>query len=237
MGQPCRGAWRGLVTALWARDCLLVSPSCDQPLGCHCTDPRMAETGKHRPASIALLCHERGWGLTDRANPALVPCLQVWEAAEQGGSRRWTDPWTSICIFRSHSQPVGCLQPPHSLFKGPEHSGRMHRGGLSGIPQRPARCPQGSPCPASPGEQGRGGRAARAGVLGWRWRGWGSSGGICSVGGAAGCSVPGSPSKEQLGNLCGVAPILGRTCLVAFLSSFVLLLGLFLQFRGASASF
>lgn len=181
MGQPCRGAWRGLVAALWARDCLLVSPSCDQPLGCHCTAPGMAEPGRHRPASIALLCHERGWGLTDRANPALVPCLQAWEAAEQGGSRRWTDPWTSICIFRSHSQPVGCLQPPHSLFKGPEHSGRTHRGGLSGIPQRPARCPQGSPCPASPGERGRGGRAAWAGVLGWRRRGWGSSGGGFAV--------------------------------------------------------
>lgn len=23
--------------------------------------------------------------------------------------------WTSICIFRSRSQPVGCLRPPHSL--------------------------------------------------------------------------------------------------------------------------
>lgn len=37
--------------------------------------PGMAERGRRHPASIALLCHERGWGPPDRASPALVLCL------------------------------------------------------------------------------------------------------------------------------------------------------------------
>ncbi|KAM6335835.1 prospero homeobox protein 2 [Podargus strigoides] len=42
--------------------------------------------------------------------------------------------WTSICIFRSRPQPVGCLWPPHSLFKGRERSGRTRQRCLCGIP-------------------------------------------------------------------------------------------------------
>lgn len=136
-----------------------------------------------------------------------------WMNSREGG---WTlvldlTSWTVICIFRSCSQPVGCLWPPHSPFKGPECGGRMH---LTLPLQHPAalRClPLGRCAPWTQGEWVR--------EVGAAWvrdslpktegcGGWGRFWGIPSISMRAACSVP-----EHLGRLCGVALILERTCL------------------------
>lgn len=180
------------------------------------------------------------------------PCLsdpRGYEPGRQLSSREggWTPAldltsWTSICIFRCRSQPVGCLRPPHSLFKGPERSGRTCRHCLCGIQWPPDACPQAlrSLCPWSQGEWDREVPVAWVGGCLLKTEGcsgWGRLWGICSAGGVAGCSVYGSPTEEHLGSPRGVAPILERTRLPSLLSIFALFLGLFLQVRGASAAF
>lgn len=102
---------------------------------------------------------------------AALACLAPG-AVSVGDSREagWTlvldlTSWMSICIFRSRSQLVGCLRPPHSLFKGPSAAGGRVPGTAPGSRRREG-CP---PPPAqgdAPAGDGSGGIAVcREGTL------------------------------------------------------------------------
>lgn len=104
------------------------------------------------------------WPSAHLGTSSCLPDPRGYEPGRRLSSREggWTPAldltsWTSICIFRCRSQPVGCLRPPHSLFKGPERSGRTCRHCLCGIQWPPDACPQAlrSLRPWSQGEWGR----------------------------------------------------------------------------------
>jgi len=123
--------------------------------------------------------------------------------------------WASICIFRSRSPPVGCLRPPHSLFKGPERSERTRCCLPAPRSPRPPALGCCAPCNPEPGERDGGVRAAAVGHRSLKAEGCGGWGRLCgdirSAGGAAGYSVLGSPTEQHLGTPRWVAPALERT--------------------------
>lgn len=121
---------------------------------------------------------------------AALACLAPG-AVSVGDSREggWTlvldlTSWMSICIFRSRSQLVGCLRPPHSLFKGPSAAGGR-------VPGYRSREPPAGGTPSAPSTGG--------------CAGWGRLGGNCRLQGghAAPCAAvpPRSTPAAQEGCL------------------------------------